>query len=89
MDACECVPSCEHCAFIIFNVIPESYSKAYNEAHWVSGQRKSSAAGYLAPSIQIPLSLPRFFSRATWVILPRCTNDVWMIRALPGQDGLE
>lgn len=34
--ACECVLPCEHCAFIIFNVIPESRWKAANEAHWVS-----------------------------------------------------
>lgn len=35
--ACKSVLSCEHCAFIIFNAIPESQWKAANEAHWLSG----------------------------------------------------
>lgn len=47
--ACERVLSCEHCAFIIFNVIPESQWKAANEAHWVSGLQYSTPAVYWLP----------------------------------------
>lgn len=42
----KCVPSCELCAFIIFNVIPESQWKAANEAHWVSELQQSTPAVY-------------------------------------------
>lgn len=45
----ECVSSCEHCAFIIFNVIPESQWKAANEAHRVSPLQESAPAVYWLP----------------------------------------
>lgn len=53
--ACECVFSCEHRAFIIFNVVLESQSKAANEAHRVSPLQEPAPAVYWIPS-------PTFYS---------------------------
>lgn len=68
--ACACVPSCEHCAFIIFNVIPESHWKAANEAHWVSGLQYFFSCCLLATSppfytLSSSLSRPGYVGKTT------------------------
>lgn len=54
-SACECISSCEHCAFIIFNVVLESQWKAANETHGVSELQDPAIAVYWIPS-------PTFYS---------------------------
>lgn len=84
-----CVSSCEHCAFIIFNVSLESQRKAANEAHWVSQLQESTPAVYWLPS-------PIFYSLSL-LLIPRLHEEKYRdapmikrtIRGEPGIEGLD
>lgn len=83
---CECVSSCEHCAFIIFNAIPESQRKAANEAHRLSQLQESTPAVYWLPPPISSLLTPHSFTLSVGLRAENYT-DAPMIRGQVGQGG--